>query len=245
MLEDELHQSAAGDTPPEPEAKESDAAVPAEETGSIPEKATEAEPAEGNVPPEPPKWKKVLQTAKKVVLKLPYPYLIMRIVGCYFMVMAAFLLINRKEIRGGSLNPVEKWEEFVDKLPLLPVLLCVLAGFVVLTLLRLLLKRIWKSRCEPDGLVMVVGVVAMAFQTIWRTNNYYYALAFIVVCTIIAWFAYRYGSFKVVEKLPKAAIYITIGVLMCLMGAFIAVFTIYRHKVYGSMAFDFGSFVQM
>ena len=33
MLEDELHQSAAGDTPPEPEAKESDAAVPAEETG--------------------------------------------------------------------------------------------------------------------------------------------------------------------------------------------------------------------
>ena len=245
MLEDELHQSAAGDTPPEPEAKESDAAVPAEETGSIPEKTTAAEPAEGDVPPEPPKWKKVLQTAKKVVLKLPYPYLIMRIVGCYFMVMAAFLLINRKEIRGGSLNPVEKWEEFVDKLPLLPVLLCVLAGFVVLTLLRLLLKRIWKSRCEPDGLVMVVGVVAMAFQTIWRTNNYYYALAFIVVCTIIAWFAYRYGSFKIVEKLPKAAIYITIGVLMCLMGAFIAVFTIYRHKVYGSMAFDFGIFVQM
>ena len=92
---------------------------------------------------------------------------------------------------------------------------------------------------------MVVGVVAMAFQTIWRTNNYYYALAFIVVCTIIAWFAYRYGSFKIVEKLPKAAIYITIGVLMCLMGAFIAVFTIYRHKVYGSMAFDFGIFVQM
>ena len=116
MLEDELHQSAAGDTPPEPEAKESDAAVPAEETGSIPEKTTAAEPAEGDVPPEPPKWKKVLQTAKKVVLKLPYPYLIMRIVGCYFMVMAAFLLINRKEIRGGSLNPVEKWEEFVDKL---------------------------------------------------------------------------------------------------------------------------------
>ena len=96
--------------------------MPAEETGSIPEKTTAAEPAEGDVPPEPPKWKKVLQTAKKVVLKLPYPYLIMRIVGCYFMVMAAFLLINRKEIRGGSLNPVEKWEEFVDKLPLLPVL---------------------------------------------------------------------------------------------------------------------------
>ena len=72
MLEDELHQSAAGDTPPEPEAKESDAAVPAEETGSIPEKTTAAEPAEGDVPPEPPKWKKVLQTAKKVVLKLPY-----------------------------------------------------------------------------------------------------------------------------------------------------------------------------
>ena len=68
MLEDELHQSAAGDTPPEPEAKESDAAVPAEETGSIPEKTTAAEPAEGDVPPEPPKWKKVLQTAKKVVM---------------------------------------------------------------------------------------------------------------------------------------------------------------------------------
>ena len=48
MLEDELHQSAAGDTPPEPEAKESDAAVPAEETGSIPEKTTAAEPAEGD-----------------------------------------------------------------------------------------------------------------------------------------------------------------------------------------------------
>ena len=62
MLEDELHQSAAGDTPPEPEAKESDAAVPAEETGSIPEKTTAAEPAEGDVPPEPPKWKKVLQS---------------------------------------------------------------------------------------------------------------------------------------------------------------------------------------
>ena len=155
MLEDELHQSAAGDTPPEPEAKESDAAVPAEETGSIPEKTTAAEPAEGDVPPEPPKWKKVLQTAKKVVLKLPYPYLIMRIVGCYFMVMAAFLLINRKEIRGGSLNPVEKWEEFVDKLPLLPVLLCVLAGFVVLTLLRLLLKRIWKSRMVRLSLRLV------------------------------------------------------------------------------------------
>lgn len=208
-------------------------------------KSSEMSEAEETILEVVPRRKRVVRACKRIAKAISVPHIIIRAVGCYFMVMACFLFLNRAELKTGTLSPIDKWQEFIEKLPLKPFLLCILSGFVVLSLLRFLLRKIFHTRCEPDCFALLVGIVAMSFLTIWKTNNFYYTMAFVLVCAVTAWFCYRYGAFRAIEKLPRAVIYIIVAVLMCLIGAFIAVFTIYRHKVYGSMAFDFGIFVQM
>lgn len=217
------------------------------ETSEMLERSEALEVPEVEVPILEPtsKRKHIISICKRLGKEISVPHIIIRALGCYFMAMACFLFLNHAQLKTGDLSPIDKWQEFVEQLPLKPFLLCILSGFVVLSLLRLLLRKILHTRCEPDCLALLLGVFAMSFQTIWRTNNFYYTMAFVLVCAVTAWFCYRYGAFRAIEKLPRVVIYIIVAVLMCLVGAFIAVFTIYRHKIYGTMAFDFGIFVQM
>ncbi len=236
--------------PPQPEipAEEEQAVNPPEEAQMVDAPAEEqmADVSEGETTLPPiPKWKQMMQKGRAVCRTISFPHVIIRLVGCYFMVLASFLFLNYGQIKSGDLSPIGNWSEFVNTLPLKPIILCILGGFVILSLLRILLRRIWKTSCEPDCFVLFFGVLAMSLLTVWKSNNLYYTVAFLLVTAVTAWFCYRYGGFRAIEKVPRFVIYLIIGVLMVLMIGFIAVFTMYRHKIYGSMAFDLGIFVQM
>jgi uncharacterized membrane protein len=182
---------------------------------------------------------KIKEFLKKVKIKvgnLKFPDLAMRAIASYFAIMAIFIFMKRKEF-----SPINDWTTFIEKIPVLQVGFFVIVAFVVLSLIKYAIGKFINSDCA----FAVIAVLATSAISIWKANNFYYAMGFLLVTAVVAWFAYRYSGFKWMKKIPKPVVYIISIILMFGTFAYIAVFTLYRHAIYGTACFDMGIFVQM
>ncbi len=170
------------------------------------------------------------------IRKFDYSALIMTFLAAYLSAMA-YVVSDLKD----KFNPVDKWQEFIEEIPLkIFVIVFVLVAMSVGTLHILLRKK-----TNISAIAMLGGAMALSVAFLWKTENYYYCIAFIVLSAVVAGFCYNYGGFKFMEYLPKKAIYGFIVLMTLCMAAFISFFTICKHLVYWSATFDFGIFLQM
>ncbi|MCI6888996.1 MAG: DUF2079 domain-containing protein [Ruminococcus sp.] len=207
----------------------------AEETENLNEEI-QAEESE-NAQAEPKmSFKEVLESIRQYICGIEVPGCIMRLLGCYFIVMAYFIYKNIDKI-----NPISQWQEFVKNIPILPSVLIIAAGFIFFTSI----KRLLKGKVNTDSLLLSGGVICFSLSYLWKCNNFYYCVGFIAVSAIVIWFCYNYGGCKLLSRLPKWSIYTLVGLLAIASGLFIGVYTVYKHYVYWTATFDFGIFLQM
>lgn len=178
----------------------------------------------------------IIEKVKNYIKGIDYPAAIMRLVASYFIVMAYFVFKMKEKI-----NPIDMWQEFIEKMPLGSFIGLIFILFILITNLH---DR-FKEKTNISAISLFVGAISLSFIFLWKSENYYYCIGFIFLSAIATWFCYNYNGFKFVEYLPKKAVYAIIIVFTICMAAFIAVYTIFKHLIYWTATYDFGIFLQM
>ncbi len=180
--------------------------------------------------------KSVIKIIKGFILGIDYSSVIMRAIGSYFLIMAYFLFKFKDKI-----NPLSEWQKFIEKMPLGSFIGLVFIAFVLITSIH----DMFKKKTNVSAASLFVGALTLSFVFLWKSENYYFCIAFIFLSAIAAWFCYNYDGFKFVEYLPKKTVYAVIILFTVCMAVFISVFTICKHIVGWTATYDFGLFLQM
>lgn len=178
----------------------------------------------------------ILKKIKSFIAGIDYNAAFMRLIGSYLLIMAFFVHKLKEEF-----SPIHYWEGFVNNLPIAKFALLVLGIFVSFSVIHMLLKKY----TNPSALLLFVGALTLSFVALWKCENYYFCIAFIILSAVSAWFCYNYDGFKFVQYLTKKSVCLIIVLLTIGIAAFISFFTIYRHRIYWTATFDFGIFFQM
>ncbi len=170
------------------------------------------------------------------IAKIDYSAVFMTLIGSYLFAMAYFVFDLKEEF-----NPVDRWQEFIKEISFVRFAVI----FVVLTMFVSVLHVVLRKKTNISAAFMLGGALTLSLIYLWKSENYYYCTAFIVLSGVAAWFCYNYGGFKFLERLPKKGVYAIIVLLTIFMAAFISVFSIFKHLIYWTATFDFGIFFQM
>ncbi len=182
------------------------------------------------------KKKSVIRNIIDAIGKFDYAALIMTLLGAYLSAMAYVVSDLKKKV-----NPVEKWQDFMKEMPIKTFVII----FVLVAISAWVLHLLLRKKTNISAIIMFGGAMSLSWVYLWKMENYYYCIGFILVSALAAWFCYSYGGFKFIEYLPKKGTYAFVVLLTLCMAAFISVFSIFKHLVYWSATFDFGIFLQM
>lgn len=209
--------------------------VSAAETADALENAEKPENAEA-ADAEEEKKPSLIKTIKDFILGINYPDIIMTAIGSYFMIMAYFIHKMKEKT-----PPVLNWQEFVKKIPTVKMALLIAACFILISVIHSMLKK----KTNISAFALLAGALSFSIEYLWKCENYYYCVGFVLVSAIAAWFCYNYGGFKFMSLLPKKAGYAIVVLFTVFMGAFIGFLTVCRHIIGWTATYDFGLFLQM
>lgn len=178
---------------------------------------------------------------KSKIISIKYPNCIMRLVGVYLFVVSYFMVYHRAFVEDHSYKAISNWQDYRNAVSLPVILMITIAGFVIITLL----KSAFLQNTRTDSYFCIGGLVAFSLISLWRCDNFYYAVIFILITALIGYFAYKYDRNHSKVRLHGAAAAIFIVLCVLISGGFIALFTLYRYKSYGTSCFDAGIFTQM
>lgn len=178
---------------------------------------------------------------KRKIINIKYPNCIMRLAGVYLFVVSYFMVYHYTFTEEHSYKAIPNWQDFRNVISLPVILMITIAGFIIITLL----KSSFLKNTRTDSYFCIGGLVIFSLISLWRCDNFYYATIFILATALFGYFAYKYDKDHSKVRLHGAAAAIFIVLCMLLSGGFIALFTIYRYKSYGTSCFDAGIFTQM
>lgn len=178
---------------------------------------------------------------KNKIINIKYPNCIMRLAGVYLFVVSYFMVYHRSFVEDHSYKAIYNWQDYRNAISLPVVLIITIAGFIIATLL----KSAFLKNTRTDSYFCIGGLVAFSLISLWRCDNFYYAVVFILITALLGYFAYKYDRNHSKVRLHGIAAAIFIIFCVLISGGFIALFTIYRYKSYGTSCFDAGIFTQM
>lgn len=164
--------------------------------------------------------------------------LIVRFVAVYFFVSTITLLIGIKK----GITAVDSWQTFINTFSFSKLMIATLTGFLILTLVCFFTKRRTSS---IECLLSVLSVFLFSLTSLWRYNNFYYAISVIVLFIIYLNYVIGKKNFKLNLNLPSKIIPITIFAIAGMVTVFLILTSIYHHKVYCTYGYDLGIFIQM
>lgn len=122
--------------------------------------------------------------------------------------------------------------------------LLIAGAFVVLTFIKLLFR--WaKINIKTDGYVLAVAIMGYGLKTVYRLNNFYYAVGVSIVVGICIIFLLHNGYFKEFCNMKTIKASIIVGIVVVVVTIFVASICVYRYLTYATSCFDFGIFCQM
>jgi len=178
---------------------------------------------------------------KNKIINIKYPNCIMRLAGVYLFVVSYFMVYHRSFVEDHSYKAISNWQDYRNAISLPVVLIITIAGFIIATLL----KSAFLKNTRTDSYFCIGGLVAFSLISLWRCDNFYYAVVFILITALLGYFAYKYDRNHSKVRLHGIAAAIFITFCLLISGGFIALFTVYRYKSYGTSCFDAGIFTQM
>ncbi len=166
-----------------------------------------------------------------------------RFLGLYFILSAVNLFEYNKE----KTNLISNWAVITKEINLLSGALWLAAGFVVLTIIHFIISCISKKYRIADELILYAGTLLFGCTMVWRTNNFYLAIAMGLVAVVIV--AYLLGKERckhsALEKIPTWLAGAIVFVTAIAVAVFVSMTAVANHKIFGTSTFDFGIFVQM
>ena len=165
--------------------------------------------------------------------------ILVRFVAVYFM-FAGFLVSAMKK---DDFDPVGRWQEFVREAD---VKKYVLLGAVAFVLLSIIYNLIPKKARIVDQSVAIASILFFDIKALWRINNSYLSIAFLIVSLVFIYYCLgKLPSKRLYKKIPWWICGILVLIAAGLVCYFVALTTVYRHKTFGTACHDFGLFVQM
>ncbi|MGN1412315.1 MAG: DUF2079 domain-containing protein [Oscillospiraceae bacterium] len=135
--------------------------------------------------------------------------------------------------------------EFGTNIDVRSFIIQIILVFVILSLVKYLVNNPLKSTLNTDGYVLGVSIMLYGFLTVFRLNNFYYALGVSIVVSTVMIFLVHNDYFKEFKKLSKWETRTIVGVLFLCFVGYVGTLCIYRYLSYTTSCFDFGIFCQM
>lgn len=165
--------------------------------------------------------------------------LLVRFIGAFFLISGVNVAAQRKD----EIWSVSKWTEYVPKINGLHTFLLIAAVFVVLTM-------IYKSTPPKiriiDQSFTIASILYFDIILLWRSNDYNLSYGVMIISVIFIYYALsKVRKKRLYNRIPWWVCGIIVLASAVLVGVFISVFSVYRHKNFGTSTHDFGLFVQM
>lgn len=181
-------------------------------------------------------FKNNLKIIKHLCSEINFMDIIVRAFASYFIVMLRKTsIIEEKFFR----------LEFGTNIDIRSFIIQILLIFVILSLIKYLVNKPLKSTLNTDGYTLGVSIMLYGFLTVFRLNNFYYALGVSIVVSTIMIFLLHNDYFKEFKKLSKWETRAIVGVLFLCFAGYVGTLCIYRYLSYTTSCFDFGIFCQM
>lgn len=117
--------------------------------------------------------------------------------------------------------------------------------FVLLTFSNFCVSKFLNTKLNTDGYFLGTSVMLYGLLTVFRLNNFYYALGVSIVVTLIMVFLLHNDYFKEFATLSKHQTLFIVGILFVSFAIYIGSLCVYRYLCYTTSCFDFGIFCQM
>ena len=184
---------------------------------------------------------KFLRETKETLVCFGFPdMLLLRIITSYFLFFANKICRLRQE---GNVLSVDTWEEFTARISLAEMVLSVAAGVLIMSVIYLFLP---KKHNVFDSASAIGATLLFSCALLFRYNNVYLSIAVTVVALVVIGYALgKLDIEKISDKISLSTCGTAVLILTVISTAFIIIISIYKHRVFGSTAHDFGLFVQM
>ena len=180
-----------------------------------------------------------LQSVQGFLARCGIPDMVLcRFVGLYFIVAGIILQIQRKQ----SVSAVIQWRDYIKAVPTLGSILGIVLGFIALTAIYYFIPKKFKI---IDQSLLFLGTMFFSLSIMWRNDNYYLAIGVAAIAMVFISYLMGKVSHERLEKLPEKPTVIIIFAVMAIVLTFVAMMSVYRHRVFGSSTYDFGIFAQM
>lgn len=156
--------------------------------------------------------------------------------------IAVYFIYSGIGVVSASDNPISSWKLFILNSELVPAVLKMAAGFVILSAICFFLPK--KMRFT-DHIAAASGVMLFSIAVVWRCENFYLCMAVSALAVVFISYITGKTDLKALTKFPSYLSATVIAVFSVAVALFIAVFTVARHRVFGTACYDFGIFVQM
>lgn len=164
-----------------------------------------------------------------------------RFIGIYLMISAVMIIINRNSENGAHL--FNEWKKYCEKTELKHILLIAAAVFLLITVLKEKLEKFRKI--NTDSYILAGGAVLFGCAAVWRSDNFWYAAAIILVMAVLIACYIKKGDFGHLSKLSPKVYFIAVTALAAGVASFISYYSIMQYRCFYDSTFDLGIFVQM
>lgn len=164
---------------------------------------------------------------------------LVRFIGAFFLVSGINIVIQRKD----DGLPVSKWGEFIPNVSPLFTILLTAGVFLALTGIYKITPQ--KIRIIDQSFT-IASIIYFDVVLMWRSNDSYLAFGVMLISAVFIYYVLsKIKNKKLYNSIPWWVCGIIVLAAAVLVTVFVSVFTVYRHKNFGTSTHDFGLFVQM
>lgn len=177
-----------------------------------------------------------IQAIKYLVGDINFMDIIVRLFASYFIVMLH--KTARIEEKFSNLD-------FGKNIEVPSFILQIIMIFVLLSVAKFVVSNFLRTKLNTDGYFLGTSVMLYGIYTVFRLNNFYYAMGVSIVIAIVMTFLLHNGYFKEFSTLSKWQTRIIVGILFGSFAVYVGGLCVYRYLCYTTSCFDFGIFCQM
>lgn len=171
-------------------------------------------------------------------------YLLVRFIAVFFFFSAYNIdTLKNKEVEGVLLNAVSTWKEYTNAVKGPLTFLLMLFSFIILSTICYFLPKRYRIF---DQIFAIGSILYFDITLLWRTENFNLSLAVMMVSSVFIYYSMcKIKSKKLFNKIPWWVCGLIVLAAAVMVGIFIGITTVCRHRNFGTACHDFGLFVQM
>ncbi len=164
---------------------------------------------------------------------------LIRFIGAFFLVSGINIVIQRRN----DVLSVSKWGEFIPNISVIFTVLLMAGVFLAMTAIYKVTPQKFRI---IDQSFTIASIIYFDVVLMWRSNDSYLSFGVMLISVVFIYYALsKIRNKKLYNRIPWWVCGIIVLSAAVLVTVFVSIFTIYRHRNFGTSTHDFGLFVQM